>query len=200
MTIKELKIEELREYENNPRLNGGAVGAVAASIKEFGFKVPIVVDKDNVIVAGHTRLKAAQQIGLETVPCIVADDLTPEQAAAFRLADNKVAEFADWDFNKLEAELFDISLYSDIDMSQFGFETEKINSDDFDDNFSLSDSDIPQKRTITLTLCPKQYEIAEKVIESLQDHIEHDFGNENAKSNAFFEAVYIWADRNNFVD
>lgn len=106
---------------------------MAASIKEFGFKVPIVVDKDNVIIAGHTRLKAAQKLGLEEVPVIVADDLTPEQVRAFRLADNKVGEIAEWDFEKLEEELKHIA----IDLSNFGFDRpmetiEEISEDDFD--------------------------------------------------------------------
>lgn len=100
-----ININDLIPYENNPRINDNAVDAVANSIKEFGFKVPIVVDKNNVIVAGHTRLKAAQKLGLEEVPVIVADDLTEEQIKAFRLADNKVSELADWDFSKLEEEL-----------------------------------------------------------------------------------------------
>lgn len=130
MNIINKRLEELKEYENNPRHNDGAVSAVAASIREFGFKVPIVIDSDNVIIAGHTRKKAAEQIGLVEVPCIVADDLTPEQVKAFRLADNKVSEFATWDFAKLETELAELS---EIDMAAFGFtmpDTD-INIDDF---------------------------------------------------------------------
>ncbi len=110
MTVHNTKIEDLQPYENNPRINDNAVEAVAASIKEFGFKVPIIVDKNNVIVAGHTRLKAAQKLGLQEVPVIVADDLTEDQIKAFRLADNKVAEAAQWDFAKLEQELASIDL------------------------------------------------------------------------------------------
>lgn len=121
MTIKELKISELHEYENNPRHNENAVDAVAASIQNFGFKVPIVVDKDNIIVAGHTRLRAAKKIGLETVPCIVADDLSPEQIKAFRVADNKTAELAEWDFDKLETELAELAEMG-FAMDDFGFE------------------------------------------------------------------------------
>lgn len=119
LQIKNLAIADLREYESNPRHNDAAVDAVAASIKEFGFKVPIIIDRDNVIVAGHTRLKAARKLGLETVPCIIADDLTPEQINAFRLADNKTAELAEWDFELLEKEL---AALADFDMEQFGFE------------------------------------------------------------------------------
>ena len=115
MQIEELYTKELIPYSNNPRNNESAVDAVAASIKEFGFKVPIIIDKDNVIVAGHTRLKAAKKLGIETVPCLIADDLTEDQIKAFRLADNKVSEFAEWDFEALKAELDNI----DIDMSEF---------------------------------------------------------------------------------
>lgn len=105
MKIIDFKIDSLKEYKNNPRFNDAAVVKVAASIKEFGFKVPIVVDKDNVIIAGHTRLKAAKSLGLDTVPCIIADDLTEEQVKAFRLADNKTGELAEWDIEKLHEEL-----------------------------------------------------------------------------------------------
>lgn len=89
MKVQEILIDSLKEYENNPRNNDGAVEAVAESIKQFGFKVPIVIDENNIIIAGHTRVKAARMLGLSSVPCIIADDLTPEQIKAFRLADNK---------------------------------------------------------------------------------------------------------------
>lgn len=125
MQIVDKKLDELREYENNPRNNENAVAAVAASIKEFGFKVPIVIDAAGVIIAGHTRAKAAAELGLATVPCIVADDLTDEQIRAFRLADNKTGELAGWDFEKLEAELAQLS---EMDMSEFGFKSD--NGDD----------------------------------------------------------------------
>lgn len=117
MEIITKKIDEVIPYENNPRKNDEAVDYVAKSIKEFGFKVPIIIDKNNVIVTGHTRLKAAKKLGLTEVPCIMADDLTEEQIKAFRLADNKVAEFAEWDDDLLKIELDDI----DIDMTDFGF-------------------------------------------------------------------------------
>ena len=117
MEIIEKRVVELIPYEKNPRRNDEAVEYVKNSIKEFGFKVPIVIDKNNVIIAGHTRLKAAKRLGLKTVPCVVADDLSEEQVKAFRLADNKVGELAEWDFSLLESELGDIS----IDMSEFGF-------------------------------------------------------------------------------
>ena len=119
MEIVYKKLNEIKPYKNNPRFNGNAVEAVAASIREFGFKVPIVIDTDGTIVCGHTRYKAAQQLHLEAVPCVVADDLTPEQIKAFRLADNKVSELADWDYDLLNVEIQDIL---DIDMEEFGFD------------------------------------------------------------------------------
>ena len=118
MQLETRKTSELIPYENNPRKNEAAIGPVAASIEAFGFKVPIVIDKNNVIVAGHTRHAAAQRLGLDEVPVIVADDLTPAQIKAFRLADNKTAELADWNFQLLDDELAEI----DYDMTEFGFE------------------------------------------------------------------------------
>lgn len=114
-----MDVDSLIPYANNPRLNDNAVDAVAASIKEFGFKVPIVVDCENVIINGHTRLKAAHKLGLKKVPVIVADDLTPEQVKAFRLADNKTSELAYWDMDKLDIELDSIA---NIDMGDFCFD------------------------------------------------------------------------------
>jgi len=135
------QVSELQEYENNPRNNEEAIKAVANSIKEFGFKVPIVITSDNVIIAGHTRLKASVSLGLEEVPCIIADDLNEAQIKAFRLADNKTAELATWDLSKLEQELSEI----DMDMLQFGFEEmEKLLPDNAaDDDFDIDD-EIPE--------------------------------------------------------
>lgn len=118
MKIENKKLTDITPYENNPRRNDAAVEYVANSIREFGFKQPIVIDKDGVIVAGHTRYKAAQKLGLDEVPCVMADDLTTEQVKAYRLADNKVAELAGWNFEMLDNEL---SKIFDIDMGDFGF-------------------------------------------------------------------------------
>lgn len=119
MQIIDKKIGEIKPYEKNPRKNDNAVDAVASSISQFGFKNPIVIDGNNVIICGHTRYKAAQKLGLDVVPCVIADDLTEEQIKAYRLADNKVAELAEWDIDLLGEELDDIF---DIDMSDFGFD------------------------------------------------------------------------------
>lgn len=145
MQLINKKISDLKEYENNPRDNTAAVDAVANSINEFGFKVPIIVDGNNIIIAGHTRFKAAISLGLEEVPCIVANDLTPEQVKAFRLADNKVGEIASWDLDKLKLELENID---GLDMSLFGFESDvepdEIYEDDFDPNEHIPETHFSQ--------------------------------------------------------
>lgn len=108
LNIEYISTEKLIPYINNPRVNDNAVDVVAASIKEFGFKNPILIDKENVIIAGHTRLKAAKKLGLKKVPVIRVEDLTENQIKAFRIADNKTAEFAEWDIELLNIELEDI--------------------------------------------------------------------------------------------
>ena len=126
MNIVKMKVSELIPYINNPRNNENAVDKVASSIKEFGFKNPIVIDKNNVVVNGHTRLLASKKLGLEEVPVIIADDLSDAQIKAFRIADNKVSEYATWDEELLKIELeqledmnfsmseFDLNLEYDI--------------------------------------------------------------------------------------
>jgi site-specific DNA-methyltransferase (adenine-specific) len=128
--IVDKPIEWLRPYANNPRNNEQAVEAVANSIKEFGFKVPIVATIDGEIVNGHTRFKAAKFLKLKTVPVLIADDLTEEQIKAFRLADNKTGELADWDVELLYGELDELTGF---DMTMFGFEDVDFSLDDFEE-------------------------------------------------------------------
>lgn len=127
MEVKNVKIQDIKPYENNPRDNDAGVDAVANSIDEFGWQQPIVVDKDNVIIVGHTRYLAAKKLGLKEVPVKVATGLTPEQVKAYRLADNKTGELTDWDIDLLDDELNDIF---DIDMADFGFDFEKDEDED----------------------------------------------------------------------
>lgn len=128
-----LPIPEVRPYEKNPRKNAEAVKYVKASIEKFGFKQPIIVDSNRVIIAGHTRLEAAKSLGMAEVPCIVADDLTDAQVKALRLADNKVAEFSEWEMNLLGEELGELAEISDIDMGDFGFD-DNLEMDDEEEN------------------------------------------------------------------
>ena len=136
MNVEQWKIEDVKPYENNPRKNDDAVEYVANSIREFGFQQPLVVDNDGVLIVGHTRLKAAQKLGLESVPVHVADNLTEEQAKAYRLADNKTNEFSEWDFSMLNDELGQID-WMDIDMQQFGFQLDdELFGDAEEDNYT----------------------------------------------------------------
>ena len=138
MRIEEKAIGWLKPYERNPRFNDASVDMVAESIKAYGFKNPIITDKDGVIIAGHTRLKAAQKLGLKKVPVIVAEDLSPEKARAFRLADNKTSEMSFWDNKLLLEEL------TDIDWSEFtGFELGGL----FDDTLAEDDESILAENT-----------------------------------------------------
>ena len=137
-----MKLEELKEYGNNPRLNDEAVDYVAKSIEEFGFKVPIIIDKDNVIVAGHTRKKAAAKLGLKEVPVIVADDLNADQVKAFRLADNKVAEYSEWDMDLLMIELNDI----EFEMEDFGFDEPEVIEEAEEDDFEVEVPEEPKSK------------------------------------------------------
>src|SRR3954449_12529170 len=105
MKITQMPLSEIKPYPGNPRLNDNAVDAVAKSLREFGFRVPLVLDADLVIVCGHTRYKAAVKLGMPTVPVHIAKDLTPDQIRAYRIADNKTAEAAEWDNDLLPIEL-----------------------------------------------------------------------------------------------
>ena len=172
------KLAELVPYENNPRDNSKAVNAVAESIKEFGFKNPIIVDKKGCIVAGHTRLKAAEKLGLDEVPVIVADDLSDEQVKAFRLADNKTAELAEWNFDLLDTELAGIS---EIDMSAFGFDMETFAESSVveEDDYSGDVPDVPRTQLGDLwqmgghrLICGDSTDVA--VIDRLMDGVKAD--------------------------
>ena len=152
--IEVLNIGDLKPYEKNPRRNDEAVQYVANSIKEFGFKAPIIIDSENVIVAGHTRYKAAKELGMKEVPCVRADDLTDEQVKAYRLVDNKTAEMAGWDYDILSDELAELP---EIDMEQFGFESvSNVNLDDFFDEESEKKQ---EPKTITCPHCGKTFEL-----------------------------------------
>lgn len=134
MEVEMMNVEDLTPYRDNPRNNDTAVRYVKESIENFGFKVPIVVDKHNIVVAGHTRLLAAKALGMAEVPVTKADDLNDDQVKAFRLADNKVSEYADWDLDLLKKELDEIEY---VDMESLGF----------DDSIFDEVEDVPEVKT-----------------------------------------------------
>lgn len=161
MKIISKKIEELKPYENNPRNNENAIDYVANSIKEFGFKVPLVIDKDGVIVTGHTRYEACKRLGITDIPCIVADDLTDKQIKAFRLADNKVSDYSIWDNKKLLEELDELNF--DIFT---GFEI----SDLFEDIKDLKILDENEEGIVyTVSFKTQNKELLEKMKELIQN-------------------------------
>ncbi len=189
MNILTLPLSEVHPYEKNPRKNDNAVDAVAASIRQFGFLVPLVIDRAHIIVAGHTRYKAAQRLGMKTVPCVVADELTEDQIRAFRLADNKVGEMAQWDVDLLPLELADIAM----DMSAFGFEA--VSDEDFSEEFTLDDGGKKPFQQISLTLHDKQAELLHAAIAHVyaNEEVAETFGNENKNGNGIYEVVRQWA-------
>ena len=191
MNIVYKKLSEITPYENNPRKNDEAVEKVANSIKEFGFKVPLVINSGGVLITGHTRYKASQLLGLNEVPCIIADDLTEEQQKAYRLADNKVSEFADWDFNMLDKEITEL----DIDMEKFGFELDNIDIDQFGTDFSLNNSEKSNIEQITFLLTTEQMQVIRKAMEMVKDEIYETFGNNNKNGNEIYEVVRQWVEQ-----
>ena len=165
MQIEYLDINEVIPYDNNPRNNDGeAVDRVAASIKEYGFKVPIIIDKDNVIVTGHTRLKAAKKLELKKVPIIRANDLTPEQIKAYRIADIRIAEYATWNNELLTMELSELQdLDFDLDLTAFQeWELENllnpVSDEDLQDFFVDKEEKPKEPKMITCPHCGESFE------------------------------------------
>lgn len=141
MNIREVSTARLREYENNPRNNDLAVEKVKYSIERFGFLFPVVVDMNYTIVAGHTRVRACRELGIQTVPCIIADELTDEQINLFRLVDNKTSEYSDWDFEKLKNELSLVDLT--LDENQLLLERFELSAEVFDIDAEQAEIKIP---------------------------------------------------------
>jgi len=152
MKVELWKIEDVKPYEKNPRINDDAVDAVAGSLREFGFRQPIVVDGNGVIIVGHTRWKAAKKLGLEKVPVHVATDLSPEQIKAYRIADNKTNELAEWDFDLLPIELGELQACN-YDLGLLGFDEDELlkilNPDVQDGLCDPNDIPLPPDEAIT---------------------------------------------------
>ena len=173
MKIEEKRLEDIRPYDNNPRKNDAAVPAVAESLKKFGWQQPLVIDRDGVIVCGHTRYKAALSLGMTTAPCKYADELSDEEVAAYRLADNKTAELTEWDADKMEEEL---AKCSEFDMSAFGFmtwfdehETGEASEDDTDEYKTFTEK-FEAKHTTDDCYTP------EEVYKAVADYVEKRYG------------------------
>jgi site-specific DNA-methyltransferase (adenine-specific) len=190
MQIIYKNVKDLIPYINNPRNNDDSVGLVASSIKNFGFKVPIVIDSKNEIVAGHTRLLAAKKLNMDKVPCIIADDLDDNQVKAFRLADNKVAEFSKWDDKLLWTE---ISQIDGLDMTEFGFEM--FDAENFGLDFELPDKEKDPFQQMTFMLANEQAELIKEALKNAKDEKYDNFGNTNTNGNALYRIVREWVEQ-----
>lgn len=187
MEIQYRRLDEITPYENNAKTHDQTqINNVAESIKQYGFVQPIVVDRDGVIVIGHCRALAAKKLGMESVPCVCVDDLTPEQVNALRLVDNKSNE-SDWDFDLLADEL------EKLDLTGFNFDWGIENEDEYGTDFSLPDGDKSEICQMTFTLHTQQKELIEYAMACVEDEITETFGNANKNGNALYEVIRQWA-------
>lgn len=179
-----INIKKLRFYKNNPRKNDGSVAAVAESIKQCGYIAPIVVDENYIVLAGHTRLKALKKLGQEEVDIIVATGLTEAQKQKFRILDNKTAEFATWDIEKLISEI------KGLDFEGFDFE--------FD---TIGEMELPEEKPesefvhISFTVHQAQKDVIAYAMEMVKSEITETFGSTNKNGNMIYEVVRQWAER-----
>ena len=195
MNIESRLLADIVPYAKNAKKHDNRqINNVAESIKQYGFVQPIVIDRDGVIVIGHCRALAAKKLGMEEVPCVCVDDLTPEQVNALRIVDNKSNE-SEWDFDILPDEL------AELDFSGFDFdfgledEGEDYSPDEFDDDFTLPDGDKPEICQMTFTLHQQQKELIEYAISVVKDNVTETFGNTNGNGNALYEVVKEWAEQ-----
>lgn len=191
MNVMEMRLADIVPYAKNAKKHDKKqIDNVAESIRQYGFVQPIVVDTDGVIVIGHCRALAAKKLGMDTVPCVCVDDLTPEQVKALRLVDNKTNE-SEWDLNVLSEELVGLSL-EDFELA-WGI-GEDYAPEDFGDSFALADGDKSEFCTMTFTLHNKQKELIDYAMGVTNGQCEETFGNANKNGNALYEVVRQWAD------
>lgn len=169
--IQYINLSDIIPYANNPRNNDGeAVDKVASSIKEFGFNVPLVIDKDNVIITGHTRYKAAKKLKIDEVPCIYAEHLTPAQVKAYRIADNKVSEFSTWNNDLLSIEIEQLQEL-DFDLELTGLEiteiTDLISGDDEEEEPEVSEANFNYQEQYGVIVMCEDEEQQEKIYNDL---------------------------------
>lgn len=188
--IEVVSMDEITPYENNPRINDNAIDKVVESISEFGFTNPILLDENNVIIAGHTRYEASKVLGLDEVPCIYLTDLSEEQIKAYRLVDNKTSEFANWDFNALSKELAEIG--GSIDMSLFDFPEDEFNVDDFNTDFDLPEGGQSEIRTMNFTLHVEQQNKILEAMESIDLENVEKYSNTNTNGNKLYGVICQW--------
>lgn len=190
MKIFELETNTLKPYDKNAKMHDQKqIDNVAESIKKYGFKQPIVVDKDRVVIIGHCRLLASKKLGLEKVPCVIADDLSEKQVKALRLIDNKTNE-SEWDFDLLAEDM------QDLDLSNFDIDWGIVSPDDYDEDFELPNGEKSNMEQITFTLTSEQIAVVKGALEDvIVDESENMFGNTNKNGNAIYEVCRQWAEQ-----
>ena len=208
MNIIKMKIEDLIPYVNNPRNNENAVDKVASSIAEFGFKNPIIIDKNNIVINGHTRLLASKKLGLKEVPVIKADDLTEAQVKAFRITDNKTSEYAEWNEELLKIELEQLEEMN-FDLECTGFDMDDIekmlnlgfdySEDEFGEDFELPSGDKNPIQQRTFTLHDNQASLIDFAMSEIKEKYNNDnletFGNTNINGNLLYMVVKEWVEQ-----
>jgi ParB-like chromosome segregation protein Spo0J len=201
MKIEIADINSIQPYINNPRkLKDSAIEKVSKSIKEFGFRQPIVVDTNRIIVVGHTRYRASKKLGLKEVPITIAENLTQEQINAYRIADNRTNEEAEWDYKLLQEE------FSNLFDEKFNLELTGFNEDELkkylalEEDFKvdlpeINDEDKQPFQQITFTLHNKQYEIVQKALDYIKKQNIDDSINDNRNGNAITEICKLFYER-----
>lgn len=195
MKIEDISIEKLTMYDKNAKKHEEKdISIIKESIEKFGFNDPVGVwGENNTIVEGHGRVLAAKELGIKTIPCIRLDYLSDEERRGYALAHNKTAEFSQWDFNILDAEIAELN---NIDFEKLGFEVEKIDADDFTTDFEISDNEKSEYCQMTISLHNEQKKLIENVIKMINnDEITETFGNENKNGNAIYKVVKEWAEQ-----
>ena len=194
LRIEYIPIEDIKPYENNAKLHPQEqIQQIKNSILEFGFDDPIAIWKDNIIIEGHGRLLAAQELGYKEIPVIRLDDLTDEQRRAYTLVHNQLTMNSGFDIEMLNIELGGID---SIDMSDFGFDLgEDFSPNDFGEDFSLPDGEKPEMCTMSFILHAEQKSLIEYAMSLVTDDVKETFGNTNKNGNALYEVVRQWAEQ-----
>ena len=195
MKIEKIDINQIIPYKKNPRKNSNAIDIVATSIKEYGIKQPIVIDKNNVIVVGHTRYEACKKLGIDKIPVLKAEDLSDSQIKGYRIMDNKSSDFSEWDDVLLNQEILELEEQG-FDLSLTGF-TDFVTDDGFGEDFSLPSGDKAPFQQMTFTLSDEQAEVIKLVLERVKELEEfkvyhNSSNNENSNGNAISFVISKW--------